>query len=144
MKKPYTFINIIFIFLAAFLFFSCSKTNQSPKTTIVGKWNITGDTSQTVGYPPYIIVGINSPYMQFNADGTGVEKDNIGPPDVILNFTYTLSNNVLTCNFPMQPGTNTAFITTGTILKSTSHYLLVQYEINNPTLTNKELIYFSR
>ena len=104
-------------------------------------WNITADTSLTSGYPPYVRVGINSPYWQFNADGTGTEKNNTATPDVILNFTYTVSGNVLTCNYT-PPGYS--FITTGTVLKLTLHELVVEYDVNTPTLIDKELVYFSR
>ncbi|MDP9078456.1 MAG: hypothetical protein M3O71_13570 [Bacteroidota bacterium] len=82
MKKPYTLIKLLFIVVAAFCFLGCSKkSNISPAiASITGKWNITADTSQTVGYAPYIIVGINLPYFQFNADGSGTQKENISPP----------------------------------------------------------------
>lgn len=147
MKKPYTLNAFLFVIAAMFLFFSCSKKNNTPSPTtasIVGKWNITADTSQTVGYPPYIIVGINSPYMQFNADGSGTQKDNIGTPDDVLNFTYTLSKDTVAFDFPVQPQNPYVNTPVGVIKKLTTNNLIIEFDINDPTITVKERVYMSR
>jgi hypothetical protein len=145
MKKPNKLIKFLSIAVATFFFFSCSKKgNQSPDSaSITGKWNITADTSQTSGYPPYIIVGINSPYMQFNANGTGTEKDNISPPDAVLNFTYTISNDTISFNYPVQPQLPYGNTPTGIIKKLTSKNLIIEYDLNS-NLIVKELVYMDR
>jgi hypothetical protein len=142
MKKPYTLIKFLFIVVAAFCFFSCSKKgNTSPGIgAITGKWNITADTSQTAGYPPYIIVGINSPYIQFNADGTGTQKDNISAPDDIAYFTYKISKDTIALNYT-QPFIATP---TGIIKKLTSKNLILEFSITDPTLSVTERVYMSR
>jgi hypothetical protein len=142
MKKPYTLIKFLFVAVAAFCFFSCSKKgNISPAVaSITGKWNITADTSTTSGYAPYIIVGINSPYMQFNADGTGTQKDNISAPDDIAYFTYKLYKDTIALNYT-QPFIATP---TGIVKKLTAHSLVLEFNINDPTLVNTERIYMSR
>ena len=146
MKKTYTIIKFLIITAVAFFLFSCSKRgNQSPASvSITGKWNITADTSQTFGYPPYIIVGINSPYTQFNADGSGTEKDNISTPDLVLNFTYKISKDTISFNYPAQPQLPSGNTPTGIIKKLTSNNLIIEYDINDPTLTVKERVYMSR
>ena len=146
MKKPYAITKFLFIAAVAFFLFSCSKKgNQGPASvSLTGKWNITADTSQTFGYPPYIIVGINSPYTQFNADGSGTEKDNISTPDLVLNFTYKISKDTLSFNYPVQTGLPSGNTPTGIIKELTSHNLIIEYDINDPTLTVKERVYMSR
>jgi hypothetical protein len=145
MKNPDTALKFLLIAVVAFFFFSCSKKgNQSPVTaSITGKWNITADTSQTFGYPPYIIVGINSPYMQFNADGSGTQKNNISTPDAVLNFTYTVSKDTITFNYPPQL-TSPGNAPKGIIKKLTSNNLVIEYDINSPSLINSERVYMSR
>ena len=146
MKKPYTLIKFLLITIAAFFIFSCSKKGNPGANTvsITGKWNITADTSQTFGYPPYIIVGINSPYTQFNADGSGSEKDNISTPDAVLNFTYKLFKDTIFFNYPVQPRLPSGNTPTGIIKKLTASNLIIEYDINDPTLTVKERVYMSR
>ncbi|HZY40132.1 MAG TPA: hypothetical protein VFE53_25945 [Mucilaginibacter sp.] len=146
MKKPYSIFKFLSIAAAAFFFFSCTKkSNQNPvSVTLTGKWNITADTSQTFGYPPYIIVGINSPYMQFNADGSGTEKDNISTPDWVLSFTYKISKDTISFNYPVQTGLPSGNTPTGIIKELTSNNVIIEYDINDPTLTVKERVYMSR
>jgi hypothetical protein len=146
MKKPYTLIQFLFVAVIVCFVFSCSKKdNPNPgSASITGKWSITADTSQTAGYPPYIIVGLNSPYMQFNADGSGTEKENISPPDVAFNFTYKISHDTIAFNYPAQPylpGGNTP---TGIIKELTSKNLIIEYDLGYPTLSVKERVYMSR
>ena len=143
MKKPYTLIKLLFIAVATFVVFSCSKKNNlSPNSaSITGKWNITADTSQTFGYPPYIIVGINSPYIQFNADGSGTEKDNISIPDAVLNFTYKISKDTIAFNYPAQASLPYGNTPTAVIKNLTSNNLVMEYVINDLI---KERIYMSR
>ena len=43
----------------------------------------------------YAVPGINSPWCQFNADGTGSMKFNIGMPDDTIHFTYSISHDSL-------------------------------------------------
>lgn len=145
MKKPYTLIKLLAIAIAAFCLISCSKKgDQSPgSASLTGKWNITADTSQTSGYPPYIIVGINSPYMQFNADGTGTQKNNIGTPDDVLTFTYKISHDTIAFNYPVQPQVPYGNTPTGVIKKLTSKNLIIEYDFISD-LTVKELVYMSR
>ena len=146
MKKPDSLIKFLFITMAVFFFFSCSKKgNISPNSVaITGKWNITADTSQTAGYQPYIIVGINSPYMTFNADGSGTQKNNIGTPDDVSTFTYRLSKDTIFFNYPPQPPDPAGSILTGIIKKLTSNALIIQYDLSDPTLTVTERVYMSR
>ena len=102
-------MNKILLILFGVLFvLGCSKKNNpSPQATIVGKWAIQGDTSRLylagVLNSTYISVGINSPYYQFNADGTGTYKQSLPPPDFITTFTYTISNGSITLTFPPKP-----------------------------------------
>jgi len=142
MKRPYTLIKFLFIAIAAFCLFSCSKKdNLTPSVAaITGKWNITADTSTTSGYAPYIIVGINSPYFQFNADGTGTQKNNISAPDDLAYFTYKISKDTIAFNYT-SPYTA---MPTAIIKKLTSKNLVLEYSINTPTLVNTEHVYMSR
>ena len=140
MKKRYVFTGFLIIVVAAFCFFSCSKKNNPDPVTLTGKWNITADTSRTVGYSPYVIVGINSPYMQFNADGSGVQKFNIAMPDNVVNFTYTVHKDTLAFNY-QHPYVSTP---KAVIKKLTSKNLVLEYTINTPPLIDTERVYMSR
>lgn len=96
MKKP--FLIIIFGLLA--ILSACAKKDSTaPKASIVGRWALAGDTSREyvggVLASTYVVRGINSPWYQFNADGTGAMKDNIGLPDDTIHFTYSVTNDSL-------------------------------------------------
>jgi len=91
------------------IFCSCAKkSNLSTQNAFLlpGKWLVASDTSfQYTGNTltsTYLIVGINIPYYQFNADGTGTSKNNLGPPDDVLQFSYTVSNNIISFKYPDQ------------------------------------------
>jgi len=145
MKKPFTLVKFLFITGACFLLISCSKKgDQAPgAASLLGKWNITADTSHTFGYPPYIIEGINSPYMQFNADGTGTQKNNIGTPDDVETFTYKISHDTIAFNFPVQPQLPYGNTPTGVIKKLTSKNLIIEYDLIS-NLVVIERVYMSR
>ncbi len=97
MKKPF----LISLCGLIAIFSGCSKIN-SPNpvsSSIVGRWAIKGDTSREyidgVLASTYVVRGINSPWCQFNTDGTGSMKFNIGPPDDTIHFNYSVSHDSL-------------------------------------------------
>jgi hypothetical protein len=147
-------MNKLLLILFGVLFvLGCSKKNNpSPQATIVGKWAIQGDTSRqyVAGAlnSTYVIVGINSPYYQFNADGTGTLKQNLGPPDLIETFTYTLSNGSITLNFPVQPASpNNAFQLSWEIEKLTANTVIFLWDDTSPgngSSEYKEDVYLTR
>ncbi len=108
--------------MAYWQFFRPAQRKTALKASIVGD-GVNGDTSREyvggVLASTYVVRGINSPWYQFNADGTGAMKDNIGLPDDTIHFTYHVTNDSLylvhpdeviatkiTCLFPMAPPSN--------------------------------------
>src|SRR5437879_12533933 len=101
--------KLLLLTVATSLLLGCSKKdnpNAQQTFSIIGKWSIVADTSRQyvsgVLNSTYIVVGINAPYYLFNADGSGTLKQNTSPPDQIKNFTYTVSKDTLTVNYPIQ------------------------------------------
>ncbi|MEO6851392.1 MAG: hypothetical protein ABI203_00770 [Mucilaginibacter sp.] len=97
MKKPFL---IMLCGLIAIISACSKKSNPTPiSASIVGKWAVKGDTSREYTgeflASTYVIPGINSPWYQFNADGTGSMKFNISLPDDTLHFTYRVSHDSL-------------------------------------------------
>jgi hypothetical protein len=145
---------LLIVFAVVFLL-GCSKNNNpSPKTpvTIFDKWLITGDTSRQyfngLLNSSYITVGINSPYYQFNTDGSGILKNNISDPDQILNFTYTVTDNTINFDFPVQAAQPTySYQASATIQKLTGHTMIILFDDFSPgnaSYEYKEDIYLSR
>jgi hypothetical protein len=112
---------------------ACSKKDNSMPATasIVGRWALTGDTSREyvsgVLASTYVVKGINSPWYQFNADGTGIMKDNIGLPDDTMHFTYHVSHDSLYVVHPdevIRGNDYISFSYQGTIQLLTQHNLI--------------------
>jgi len=82
--------------------------------------------------------------MQFNADGTGTEKDNISTPDRVFSFTYKISKDTISFNYPDQTGLPGGNKPTGIIKTLTDHNLLIEYDMSDPTLSVIERVYMSR
>lgn len=122
---------LVFVSVIALLY-SCKKDNPSnnnntnQQTKISGKWYYMQDTvlEYKNGVLSRIINQLSSTtidpnyYIQFNSDGTGISSGDSGS----VNFTYTLSNNKLTTNYPSHtessPGgtiTFPAFSNQGTV-----------------------------
>ena len=142
----------IFFIAIVVAFYSCKKNNPAPQSVlIVGKWSVQGDTSRQyingVVQSTYAVAGINSPYYQFNADGSGTIKDNIGTPDLVANFTYTLSNGILTIDVPQQEADPYGSQVKYQIIKLTSNALILLWEENSPVPGDsnyKEYIYLTK
>lgn len=130
---------------------ACKKNTANGPATIVGKWLITADTSYQIQngkiISSYVIVGENSPYYQFNSDGTGTSKYNlVGDVDNISTFTYTYTNNTLTMNTPAQHN-NSANNSTGVTQVFTSTQLKIYYHTPQPPNGGseyKEYLYLTR
>src|ERR1700688_3732109 len=126
---------LLIVFAAVFLL-GCSKNNNpSPKTpvTIIDRWLITADTSNQyvngIVNSTYVLAGINSPYYQFNADGSGTVKNNISEPDQLLNFTYTITNNTINFDFPVQAAQPIySYQASATIQKLTAHTMIILFD----------------
>jgi len=99
--------KFLLLIIVAAIFVSCSKKNgNSPSTSIVGKWNITADTDRvydngTLNQTSILSESI-SPYVQFNADGSGVLMDDITGGGATIKFTYSVSGNVIKFHYPAQ------------------------------------------
>jgi hypothetical protein len=91
-------------------------------------------------------VGINSPYYQFNSDGTRSAKNNISTPDAILNFTFILSDKKITFNYPQQPanGLSYAYNITGVIEKESSNSFVILFDSNSGVNEYKEVLYLNK
>jgi hypothetical protein len=132
--------KILFIILAVALFYGCSKKDSGSKsaTTIVGKWYFYKDTvteynGATVA--SQIINGINTgSWVQFNANGNGSEHDPGNATDTTTlsaNFTYAVSGNNLTLNYPQTTidGTVQApYSQSATIHSVTSSNLVIYFD----------------
>ena len=149
--KTAKFIPILAL---ALVLYGCKKNNPAPASQselIIGKWSIQSDTSRQyingVVQSVYVIRAINSPYYQFNTDGTGTMKDNIGTPDLPATFTYTVSKDTLVMNVPKQVSYPYADIMTWRIVKLSSNAMILLWATNSPIpgdSTYKEYMYLSR
>jgi hypothetical protein len=145
--------RLLFIIIGTLLLFGCSKGNNPSSQTgfsITGKWYVKADTSRSyvsgLLSSTYVIVGINSPYYQFNSDGTGSAKNNISTPDAILNFTFILSDKKITFNYPQQPanGLSYAYNITGVIEKESSNSFVILFDSNSGVNEYKEVLYLNK
>jgi hypothetical protein len=98
--------KFLLLIIAVAIFVGCSKKNNSPSTSIVGKWNITADTDRvydngTLDETSILNESI-SPYVQFNADGSGVLMNDITGGGATIKFTYSVSGNVIKFHYPAQ------------------------------------------
>jgi hypothetical protein len=82
--------------------------------------------------------------MQFNADGSGTEKDNISAPDLTLTFTYRISKDSLFFNYPIQTGLPTGNTPTGIIKKLTSNNMVIEYDFGGYNFLGAEHVYLNR
>jgi len=111
--------RLLIIVLSVAIFVGCknNKTNdpipkKNPGTDtvrdagklIIGKWHYTADT--VMKYVNRVLIqtdptgGVTSAYyMQFNADSTGISSDGAGANAF---FNYSISDNVITINTPLQ------------------------------------------
>jgi len=155
--------RFILILLLATVLLSCKKSSSPAptpkkdyKSLIIGKWYYTLDTlkENTNGGAFKILSTLSGYdrtfYSQFNSDGTGVEFYNGSSP-----FTYSISGNVITYNFPAQtialPGgsvTDPAFTKTATIRSVTADQLSILYYdttvVGNTTTVDYEAVYYSK
>ena len=135
-------------------FYSCKKNNPAPASKselIVGKWSIQADTSRQyineVVQSTYVVHGINSPYYQYNADGTGTMKYNIGTPDLSATFTYTVSNDTVVMNVPKQPSYPYGDKMTYQIAKLSPNAMILLWNDESPVSgasSYKEYIYLTK
>ena len=144
------FLTLVFVLT----FYGCKKNNPAPASKselIIGKWSIKADTSRQyingVVQSTYVVRGINSPYYQYNANGTGVMKYNIGTPDEPANFTYTVSHDTVVMNVPKQASYPYADIITYKIVKLSSNAMILLWEdisVVPGDSSYKEYIYLSK
>jgi hypothetical protein len=97
---------LIIMAIAVILFAGCSKSNSpAPKApTIVGKWYFKSDTTNIYDNGTLTHVGVAQisagAYVQFNSNGTATESPT--NDTAIIKFTYSISSNNITLNYPAQ------------------------------------------
>ncbi|MGZ3778220.1 MAG: hypothetical protein ACXVI9_11885 [Mucilaginibacter sp.] len=127
--------NLVLILLCGLLAIvsACSKKgNSNPAAgSIVGRWAVKGDTSREyiagALASTYVVMGINSPWYQFNANGTGASKFNLGLPDDTIHFTYHVSHDTLYVEHPdevIRGKDYVAYSYNATIQQLTQHSLI--------------------
>lgn len=95
--KYFTFLTLIFLLTT----FGCKKSNQSPTTSIIGKWIHTKtilQSDQNGNLTPIETINYSDSnnYVQFNENGTGLISQFDGIELITVNFTYTFTNTTLT------------------------------------------------
>ena len=132
-------------FAGILLLAACSKKDDvQANASINGKWSITADTVKHYESGHLLtanaIVGINSPYYLFNADGTGTFKNNGGLPDDIRHFKYTVSEKSIT--FVTTNPDQSIYNASGIIKKLTANDLTILFIGNNTDF--QEIMYLKR
>ena len=149
--------KIILLVAVVAVLIGCSKSTYKPVATtsslITGQWYYTLDSMQTYsnGTPQELSVKqyAHTDYVTFNADNTGTAY--ISSSGSKVSFTYTLSGNNITLNYPSQTvlGTTTAAYSQGAVIKQLNANTLELYFDNSTvnsgiTIKVTEASYFSK
>lgn len=113
--------KILLVALVAVVWFSCKKSSSSnANSNLLGKWYIAGDstadyTNGTLVDHSSEVITDRSTYFLFNNNGSGSVVTTSNNETSSLNYTYKVSDNTLTFNFPQQVvGTDTVYASTQT------------------------------
>ena len=135
--------KLILLIAVAAGFMGCSKGTYKPVATtaslITGQWYYTLDSTQTYsnGTPQQLSVKqyAHTDYVTFNTSNTGTAY--VSSSGSKYSFTYTLSGNNITLNYPSQTilGTTTPAYSQNAVIKELNANTLELY-FDNSTVTS--------